>query len=312
MVKDTERPADHRSLRTARLPGLRRHAREDLAGLRRPDAGGRRPGHLRLHLRRPRQPRAGARVGAGRGRLPGPAAVLRPGLRRLLRAPAGARDRQAQHALRLHRRRERPLRRRRLGPTARGATRSATSAAGQLCRLPVQPDRRGQRQPRVAAARRRARLRGPLRLGADRLRQRQPAADRPRRCASSSATSAATKAHRPVRQRRDPTPITRFLVDPVDEKTLHMVNADPRRTPTFTLFANPDYFLSTFNCPAAGGGGPVCIDYHFAWSHGDVARTTSAGSGSAWSDRACATSARRAASGPTTPTCGRRCSRCSA
>ena len=123
-------PADRRSLRPARLPGLRRHAREGLAGLRRPDAGGRRPGHLRLHLRRPRQPHAGARVGAGRGRLPGPAAVLRPGLRRLLRPPEGARDRQAQHALRLHRRRERPLRRRRLEPTARGATRSATSAAG--------------------------------------------------------------------------------------------------------------------------------------------------------------------------------------
>jgi len=68
----------------------------------------------------------------------------------------------------------------------------------------------------------------------------------------------------------NPTPITKFLVDPVAEQTLHMVNADPRRTPTFTLFANPDYFLSTFNCPAAGGGGPVCIDYHFAWSHGDA------------------------------------------
>jgi hypothetical protein len=67
-----------------------------------------------------------------------------------------------------------------------------------------------------------------------------------------------------------PTPITKFLVDPVTEQTLHMVNADARRTPTFTLFANPDYFLSTFNCPAAGGGGPVCIDYHFAWSHGDA------------------------------------------
>ena len=108
-----------------------------------------------------------------------------------------------------------------------------------------------------------------------------------------------------------PTPITRFLVDPVAEQTLHMVNADPRRTPTFTLFANPDYFLSTFNCPAAGGGGPICIDYHFAWSHGDVdgrhrpdlARPGRAGRRATW--------ARRAASGPTTPTCARRCSRCS-
>jgi hypothetical protein len=80
---------------------------------------------------------------------------------------------------------------------------------------------------------------------------------------------AATKAVDPYIS-ASPTPITRFLVDPVAEQTLHMVNADPRRTPTFTLFANPDYFLSTFNCPAAGGGGPVCIDYHFAWSHGDA------------------------------------------
>ena len=67
-------------------------------------------------------------------------------------------------------------------------------------------------------------------------------------------------------------PITRFLVDPVAEQTLHMVNADPRRTPTFTLFANPDYFVRTGNafCPDAAHASPVCIDYHFAWSHGDA------------------------------------------
>jgi hypothetical protein len=67
-----------------------------------------------------------------------------------------------------------------------------------------------------------------------------------------------------------PTPITKFLADPVEEQTLHMVNADPRRTPTFTLFANPDYFLSTFNtnCPTVSS--PDCVDYHFAWSHGDA------------------------------------------
>jgi hypothetical protein len=69
-----------------------------------------------------------------------------------------------------------------------------------------------------------------------------------------------------------PTAVTKFLADPVEEQTLHMVNADPRRTPTFTLFANPDYFLSTFNvnCPDAAHSVPVCIDYHFAWSHGDA------------------------------------------
>jgi hypothetical protein len=80
---------------------------------------------------------------------------------------------------------------------------------------------------------------------------------------------AATKAIDPYIS-PDRTPITRFLADPVEEQALHMVDADPRRTPTFTLFANPDYFLSTLNtnCPAVSS--PNCVDYHFAWSHGDA------------------------------------------
>ena len=59
-----------------------------------------------------------------------------------------------------------------------------------------------------------------------------------------------------------------------------MVTADPQRTPSFTLFANPDYFLtagktatgapSKFNCPDSAHQAFVCIDYHFAWSHGDA------------------------------------------
>ena len=72
-------------------------------------------------------------------------------------------------------------------------------------------------------------------------------------------------------------PLTLYLADKVGEKTLHMVTADPQRTPTFTLFANPDFFLTTSNtrCGPAGATPPspvvpVCIDYHFAWSHGDA------------------------------------------
>src|SRR5580765_7390873 len=34
-----------------------------------------------------------------------------------------------------------------------------------------------------------------------------------------------------------PVPVTQRLADPVEEKALHMVNADPKRIPTFTLFA---------------------------------------------------------------------------
>ena len=50
-------------------------------------------------------------------------------------------------------------------------------------------------------------------------------------------------------------------------RLLHMVTADPARTPTVTMFANADYFLS--------GGGANCnspcitINPAFAWNHGD-------------------------------------------
>src|SRR3989454_5034011 len=67
-----------------------------------------------------------------------------------------------------------------------------------------------------------------------------------------------------------PTPVMLFIADTVGEKALHMVNADPRRTPDFTYFANPDYFFTVFNtnCPTASAA--TCVDYHFAWSHGDA------------------------------------------
>jgi hypothetical protein len=62
-------------------------------------------------------------------------------------------------------------------------------------------------------------------------------------------------------------PITVNLADTVEEKTLHMVNSDPKRTPSFTLFGNDDFFFTTRN-PSCGAD--VCVDYHFAWNHGDV------------------------------------------
>jgi hypothetical protein len=64
-------------------------------------------------------------------------------------------------------------------------------------------------------------------------------------------------------------PIANFIADPVEEGILHMVNADPARTPTFALFAKPDYFLST---GAANCNSP-CISQNtgFAWNHGDYA-----------------------------------------
>jgi hypothetical protein len=64
-------------------------------------------------------------------------------------------------------------------------------------------------------------------------------------------------------------PVFQQFADPVEEQALHMLNTDPRRNPTFTAFANPDYFLTAGNTGPSCGSNP-CIDYHFAWSHGDI------------------------------------------
>ncbi len=62
-------------------------------------------------------------------------------------------------------------------------------------------------------------------------------------------------------------PLTVALADTVGEQALHMVNTDPSRTPTFTMFANPDFFFQTF--PTSCGGNP-CVNPTFAWNHGDI------------------------------------------
>jgi hypothetical protein len=71
-----------------------------------------------------------------------------------------------------------------------------------------------------------------------------------------------------------PTQVFERMADTVEEKTLHMVNSDPARTPSFTGFADPNWFLTggTVSNPNANPscGSNPCIDYHFAWSHGDI------------------------------------------
>jgi hypothetical protein len=64
-------------------------------------------------------------------------------------------------------------------------------------------------------------------------------------------------------------PITNYIADPVEEGILHMVNADPARTPTFAMFAKPDYFLT----PGAANCSTPCVTQStgFAWDHGDYA-----------------------------------------
>jgi hypothetical protein len=72
--------------------------------------------------------------------------------------------------------------------------------------------------------------------------------------------------------------ITAALADPVEMKALHMVTADPQRTPTLTMFALPDYFLFQSSAPCdEGGATPPCITVPttpptntFAWNHGGI------------------------------------------
>lgn len=62
--------------------------------------------------------------------------------------------------------------------------------------------------------------------------------------------------------------VVNFLADPVEEKLLHMVTADPARIPTVTAFAKPDYFL--FSGAPNCGSPCVAVNPAFAWNHGDV------------------------------------------
>jgi arylsulfatase A-like enzyme len=62
--------------------------------------------------------------------------------------------------------------------------------------------------------------------------------------------------------------LTKFLADPVEMKLLHMITADPARTPNLVMFADPNYFLvaGAPNCTAPC----VTETAGFAWNHGDV------------------------------------------
>jgi hypothetical protein len=66
--------------------------------------------------------------------------------------------------------------------------------------------------------------------------------------------------------------LTVALADPVGMKALHMITADPQRTPTLTMFADPDYFLFTAaaNCSTPCIFIPPPSNFTFAWNHGSI------------------------------------------
>ena len=59
--------------------------------------------------------------------------------------------------------------------------------------------------------------------------------------------------------------LTQSLADPVELATLHMVNSDPNRTPTFVDFGNDDFYFQESNC----SGVAECASPGYAWNHGD-------------------------------------------
>jgi hypothetical protein len=67
-----------------------------------------------------------------------------------------------------------------------------------------------------------------------------------------------------------------YLADQAEMKLLHMITQSPARSPTFTMFGNPDYFnqTSTPNDHTNCSQPPRCVRENpgFAWNHGDVQR----------------------------------------
>ena len=67
-----------------------------------------------------------------------------------------------------------------------------------------------------------------------------------------------------------------FLADRAEMNVLHMITASPARSPSFTMFGNPDYFNTTSNSSTGQGKdctqAPACVSEPpgFAWNHGDV------------------------------------------
>jgi hypothetical protein len=76
----------------------------------------------------------------------------------------------------------------------------------------------------------------------------------------------------------DDEPITAYMAGSVEQEILHLVNADPDRTPTFTLFPKPDYFFGspvtcTTDDQAPCASNTLASAARFAWDHGYYAPT---------------------------------------
>jgi hypothetical protein len=67
--------------------------------------------------------------------------------------------------------------------------------------------------------------------------------------------------------------LTQEMANLTEFNILHMQTFDPLRTPSFTLFANPDYFVTgSTACGTSATPATACVAQvpGFAWNHGDV------------------------------------------
>jgi hypothetical protein len=67
--------------------------------------------------------------------------------------------------------------------------------------------------------------------------------------------------------------VAQEMANPAEFKILHMQTFDPLRTPSFTMFANPDYFVTgSTACGTSTSPATDCVKQvpGFAWNHGDV------------------------------------------
>jgi hypothetical protein len=70
--------------------------------------------------------------------------------------------------------------------------------------------------------------------------------------------------------------LAQAMANPQEQQILHMLTVDPNRTPTYTLFANPDYYVTTGSTTSVCATGTTpqtaCVTQpgSFAWNHGDV------------------------------------------
>jgi hypothetical protein len=67
--------------------------------------------------------------------------------------------------------------------------------------------------------------------------------------------------------------VAQEMANQAEFKMLHMQTFDPLRNPSFTIFANPDYFVTgSLTCATSSTPATDCVKQApgFAWNHGDV------------------------------------------